>query len=166
MNAPSPQIVQAVNLSKLARDVAMDIFPLDHIKATHQLSDEHWNEIFRDPHFVKMLGEMILDWRSASGTRERVKIKAQTAVEAALETFFVDMNDRDLPLVQRVDALKMVAKLGDLGEKDLVAAGGSGSVSISISLGVPGQGAEPHVVTIEGTKVEEGEPTLVGVGPS
>ena len=151
--APSvqnPQLLAVVNLARLARDLAQDIFEPDQIRQFHNLSQEQFEHILDDPYFQKMLREMILDWQSASGTAERVKVKAATAVEVALDSFFQDITDRAIPLTHRVDALKALMKLGELGEKESAFGGSASSgVSISINLGIPGQGQPPKTVTIE-----------------
>lgn len=151
--AKDPALIPATNLSKLAREIAMDIFEQQDIQAAHKLSDDQWTAILGNPDFQRMLGEMIVDWRSASGTRERIKIKSQTAVEALIDSIYVEITNASIPFTQRVDGLKMLAKLGDLGERDAIVAGGGGAVQININLGVPGVGID-QMVTIENEPLE------------
>lgn len=140
----------SINIAKLARDLASDIFEPAQIAKAHGISTQQLEDILGLPEFQKTLRSMIEDWNSAANTPERIKVKAQTAVEVAIEVFFDDMRDRGIPLVQRVEALKAMMKLGSLAERDLVGGGGAlGGVSISINLGVPGEGREPKIVTIE-----------------
>lgn len=151
--AADPTLVPAVNLSKMAREIAMDIYPREHIQKTHQLSNEQWNAVIMNPDFQRMLSEMIVDWRSASGTRERVRVKAQTAIEAALESIYSEITNASIPFTQRIDGVKMLAKLGDLGEREALVGGAGGSVNISINLGIPGEGIN-QTVTIENEPLE------------
>lgn len=151
--AKDPALTPVTNLSKLAREIAMDVFELGEIQEAHKLTDDQWTTILANPDFQRMLSEMIVDWRSASGTRERIKIKSQTAVEALLDGIYHDITDRSIPFTQRVDGFKMLAKLGDLGERDAIVAGGGGSVQININLGVPGAGID-QMVTIENEPLE------------
>jgi len=161
----NPQLMQVVNLARLARDLAQELFEPDQIRQTHNLSPEQFDKILDDPGFQKMLREMVMDWQSASGTAERVRVKAATAVEVALDSFFQDITDRTIPLAQRTDALKALMKLGELGEKDVSLGPAGSGVSISINLGVPGQGHPPKTITVDATALpEEEEPGLRGPG--
>lgn len=159
----NPQERSIVNLARLARDLAQDILEPDQIRKVHDLSQEQFERVLQEPAFQKMLREMIVDWNSASGTAERVKVKAATAVEVALDSFFQDVCDRSIPLAQRTDALKALMKLGELGEKEALLGTLGGGVSISINLGVPGQGEPPKTVTLEAEAIPaEESPALPG----
>lgn len=162
MMPQNPQTRDVVNLARLARDLAQDIFEPDQIRLAHSLTADQFEKILEDPSFQKMLREMITDWNSASGTAERVRVKAATAVEVALDSFFQDITDRSIPLAQRTDALKALMKLGELGEKEGALGPVGGGVSISINLGTPGQGAPPKTVTIEAEALPEESPVLPG----
>lgn len=165
MNATvqNPLSLGAISLARLARELAQDIFEPDQIRQAHSLTKEQFDKILEDPSFQKMLREMILDWQSASGTAERVKVKAATAVEVALDSFFKDLTDRSIPLNQRTDALKALMKLGELGEKDPITGVPGSGVSISINLGIPGQGQPPKTITLEANSVTpEESPVLPG----
>ncbi len=153
----------AVNLSRLARDLAMDIYEVDQIRQTYALSTEQFSRIVEEPQFAKMLRDMIVDWQSASGTAERVKVKSAVGVEIALDIIMADVVDRTVPLTQRIDALKLLARLGELGEKEAALGGGGGSgVQININLGVPGQGQPPKTIHIDAEPIPEESPVLPG----
>ena len=159
-----PLLPSAVNLARLARDLAQDIFEPDQIRTAHQLTPDQFDKILNDEQFQRMLRDMVMEWNSAASTPERVRMKAASAVEVALESFFTDVVDKTIPLVQRTEALKALMKLGELGEKDLLRAGGGGGggVQININLGVPGQGQPPKTITINAEPVEdEGSPALL-----
>jgi hypothetical protein len=136
----------AVDFAALAREIAMDIFPLEDIIALHKLSDEEWQKIQSNQRFQAMLVSMTREWQSAANTRERVKVKAATGLESVLETYIREIVDTNIPLTQRVEAGKFLAKLGELGPEANLLGGVSGSsVTINISTGF-----KPPVV-IEGT---------------
>ena len=61
-----------------------------------------------------MLASMQAEWHSAANTRERVRIKAQTGLESQLEVFIAEINNPTVPLSQRVDAGRFLARLGEL----------------------------------------------------
>ena len=104
----------AVDFAALAREIAMDIFPLTQILELHRLSDEEWQRISGNQRFQTMLEQMIREWNSAANTRERVRIKAATGLESVLETYIREIVDESIPLTQRVEAGKFLARLGEL----------------------------------------------------
>ncbi len=104
----------AVNLAALAREIAMDIFPTKTIIELHRLSDEEWAKIQANRQFQDMLASMTLEWNSAANTKERVKVKAATGLEMHLESLVMAIADDSVPLIQRVEAGKFLARLGEL----------------------------------------------------
>ena len=87
-----------VNFAYLARQIAMDILPLDDVLETHKLSDEQWVAIQANPAFQATLVDMIADWNTAANTKNRVRIKAATGVEATLEPTIAACMDPTIPL--------------------------------------------------------------------
>ena len=114
MQQSSPSELFAVNLAQLAREIAMDIFPLDQILALHKLTDHQWEKIQDSQHFQRMLTSMITEWESAMNTRERLKAKAQTGLEMNLDSLVLDVSDLSIPLAQRVEAAKFLARIGEV----------------------------------------------------
>ena len=148
----------AVDFATLAREIAQDIFPVDQIVSLHRLEDVEWQRIQQHPRFVAMLAEMQREWNSALNTRERVRIKAQTGLETMLEVFINDINDHSIPLAQRVEAGKFLAKLGELGEH-APGLGAGGQININIITGGDRQPVSisaqvPHKM-IEGVAIPE-----------
>lgn len=135
MATEQPLEIFAVDFATLAREIAMDIFPLEDIIALHKLEDEEWMKIQSNARFQAMLRSMTLEWQSAANTRERVKIKAATGLESVLETYIREISDQSIPLAQRVEAGKFLAKLGELGPDANVLGAGGSSVVININSG-------------------------------
>lgn len=104
----------AVNMAALAREIAMDIFPTKTIIELHRLTDEEWEKIKANRQFQDMLASMSLEWNSAANTKERVKVKAATGLEMHLESLIMAIADEAIPLAQRVEAGKFLARLGEL----------------------------------------------------
>ena len=132
---PSPSEIFAVDLAALAREIACDIFPLEDILAVHRLSDEQWMKIQQMPTFTTMLVDMVREWQSAMNTRDRLKMKAATGLESQLEIYVRDIGDSSIPLIQRVEAGKFLARLGELDGNAQVQGGGGGGVTINIITG-------------------------------
>jgi hypothetical protein len=131
MNA-DPTTVFAVDFATLAREIAQDIFSVEQIVALHRLTDEEWAQIQQHPRFVAMLSSMQREWNCAANTRERVRVKAQTGLESQLEVFINEINNNNIPLSQRVDAGRFLARLGELdGQSQSQSTIGSG-ITINI----------------------------------
>lgn len=128
-------VVFAVDLASLAREIAMDIFPVEDVLAVHKLTDTEWQRICENPQFQQMLASMQREWASAANTRDRVRAKAATGLESMLETYIREIADESIPLTQRVEAGKFLARLGELdGAMDkLGSRGAGGSVTINIT---------------------------------
>jgi len=129
---PNPSELFAVNLAALAREIATDIFPLETILGLHRLDNEQWQKIQDNPHFQQMLTSMIAEWESATNTAQRVKAKAQSGLEMNLEGLVLAMGDDSIPLAQRVEAGKFLARLGELDGQ--IGTGGPG-FSIVLNIG-------------------------------
>lgn len=147
-----PNVVFAVDLAALAREISMDIFEVSQVLEIHKLSDEEWVRIAATPKFQQMLASMQRDWSSASNTRERVRVKAATGLESMLETYIREIADESIPLTQRVEAGKFLARLGELdGQHDKIGAGSGGGVTINITTS-----ADRPTITLTATR----EPAL------
>lgn len=127
--------VFAVDLAMLAREIAMDLFDVKQIIELHRLTDEEWTRIQATPKFQQMLSEMIAEWNSASSTADRVKMKAATGLESVLEVFIRDIADTSIPLTQRAEAGKFLARLGELDGQRGNLAGGGGQLLIQLNIG-------------------------------
>jgi hypothetical protein len=131
----------AVEFAALAREIAMDIFPIDQILELHRLSEEEWARIQDNQKFRQILGDMTREWNATATTGERVRTKAATGLESTLEVYIRAITDDNIPLAQRVEAGKFLARLGELdGSKGTIGIGGSG-VTININTG----GGQPPV---------------------
>lgn len=124
----------AVNISALARQIAQDIVPIGTVLEAHKLDNETWGRIQSDPNFQRMLADMTQNWNSAENTRERIKLKAQSAVEVALESLFADCVNTGQPLNHRTEALRQLARLGELEGAQSQGAVGAG-INIQINIG-------------------------------
>lgn len=149
-----PAEMFAIEFATLAREIAMDIFELPDILRMHRVTDEEWERISTHPKFTQMLGEMIRDWNGASNTKERVRVKAATGLESVLENYIREINDADIPLTQRVEAGKFLARLGELDGQVIGGgqAGGGVTINISTTPSMP-----PLQLTVEQTPVIDGE---------
>jgi hypothetical protein len=135
-----------IDFAVLAREIAMDIYPVEDILELHKLTDEQWIAIQEHPGFQAMLNDLVLQYNTAGSIKERVRLKAAIGLEISIDTYITDISDTAIPLNQRVEAGKFLARLGEL-DPGLTqgGAGGGGGVVINI---VTKAGSAP--VTIEG----------------
>lgn len=143
-NLPTPH-----NLAKLAKEIAMDIKPFDDILRLHELDNVTWNRIAENPQFQAMLRDMIVDWNSAKNGKERIRVKSAIGVELVLDTIITDCMDERLPLNQRVEAIKMLSRLGELEQPQQGQGGGADRVVFQIHIG------STPAVTIDATPVRQ-----------
>lgn len=131
-----------VNLAKLAREIAIDMLPMDEVLRLNQVDDEAWAKIQADPRFDAMLASMITDWNSAGNVRQRVQLKAATGFEAFLEHLIEEGHSPNVPLSQKVELGKLLVKIGELeAVRDGINAGQQMLVQINI-------GEEPKNVSV------------------
>jgi hypothetical protein len=142
-----------VTLVKLAREIAMDIHPIDTILNTHGLDQNQWETISKLPSFQALLASEVEAWQSATNTSERVRLKSLSFVEEALPEFYARVHDNREPLSAKTEVLKAVSRFAGIGTP--LDAGMVGEkVSITINLG------EDQQLKIEKTlpgKVIEGD---------
>lgn len=127
--------VFAVDLATLAREIAMDLFPLAQIIELHRLTNDEWERIQATPKFQQMLSELITEWNATGSTGERVKMKSATGLESILEIYIRDIADPTIPLAQRVEAGKFLARLGELDGQRGNLGGGGGQFNIVLNIG-------------------------------
>jgi hypothetical protein len=124
-----------IDLVRLAREIAMDILPLEDILKQYDISDETWCKLQRNTKFQILLSNEVEAWSSALNTFERVKVKSASLLEEWLPTLNTRMHDAQEALPAVIEAGKMLAKISGLGgEKDIGAAVGERFV-INISMG-------------------------------
>lgn len=146
--------VFAVDLAMLAREIAMDLFDVGQILELHRLTDDEWRRIQETPKFQQMLAEMLAEWNSAASTRDRVRLKAATGLESVLEVYIRNIGDETIPLTQRTEAGKFLARLGELDGQHAGMSGGGGQLLIQLNIGDVVRKAEV-TRTIEATAIPE-----------
>ena len=128
----SQKLSALVDFATLAREIAQDIFPLEQVIRLHNLSDEEWLRISIHPKFTQILNDMQREWNAAENTPQRIKVKAQAGLETQLEVLIADCGDPTIPLSQRTDAYRMLARLGDLDGQGKVNVGEKFSITLNI----------------------------------
>lgn len=132
----------------VARNIAQDIYPLDTILKNLSISIEDFAQWKDNPRFHNYIREEKAAWAAAHNTSARTKLKAGIVLEEFMQKLDSDLHNATIPLAQRIEGAKLLAKITGLGEpKNAVPAGGGG-FQLHINIGSGGNG-----VTINASKV-------------
>ena len=125
-----------VFLVKLAREIAIDHFPLATILERHQISSSEWEALKRNPRFSELLESESRAWQSATNTEERTKLKAAAMIEEWLPEAHTRMHSTTDTLNAKVELAKLIARIAGMGTPDSGAGAGVGErFSVTINLG-------------------------------
>lgn len=152
-DATSATLVLSARAVQIANEIAMDVLPTDDIKKLYGFSDVQWAALMSDPGFDAMLRGAIETWNGAKNVEQRVRFKAAASVEMSLLRFHTDMNNPDITLAARTEALKTIMKLANMGAPEQAQGAGTGGWSLQINIGghsIGVQPAGPNTPTIEG----------------
>jgi hypothetical protein len=143
-------------LPQIANEIAMDILPIEDIKKLYGYTDDAWGVLMRNPTFDAMLQDAIVTWQSAGNVEKRIRFKALASVEMSLLRFHTDMNNPEITLASRTEALKTIIKLAGMDKPEPV----SGSVGSgwSLTINVGGASKEPITITPAGPPTIEVAP--------
>lgn len=143
----------------LARQVAMGIKDIPDILFDNGLTLREFTEIQRLPRWGKLLDAEVKAWEGAANTAERVSVKTASMIEEYLPELYSRLNDRDEPLMAKIKALELAAKMARIGNTDAPAAIAPGDkVQVVINLGADTQLKFDKVLP---HKVIDHEPTPV-----
>ena len=133
---PERQITE-LDISRLAREIARDLRPLELTLEQMHINAEQWDRIQNNPIFHTRMVEEAQLWSQSTkqNVRERVALKASFMVEELLLDAVGIVQDQGIPGAARVQALQFIAKMGHLGEGTLAKDDGSGRVQINIMIG-------------------------------
>jgi hypothetical protein len=130
-------------LVKLAREIAMDIHPLETILKQYSISGEGWERLQKNPRFIALLGSEVEAWNTALNTAERVKLKAASMMEEFLPELNNRLHDGQEALPAKIEGAKLVAKMAGIGEKASFEGGSGEKFTVTINLGA---GAAPITI--------------------
>lgn len=124
-----------LSMIKLAREIAMDIHPLEQILKAHHVDQNQWETISQNKRFQDLLRSEIEAWQSAVNTSERVRLKSLSAVEEALPEFFARMHDSREALQHKNEVLKTLSRFAGIGGNNFESGVTGEKFSVTINLG-------------------------------
>jgi hypothetical protein len=134
---------------KLARELAMDIRPLEDILEVLHISRAEWDSVKETAAFQRYLRSSLEEWHSALNTQERVKLKSLAMVEESLPEFYARMHDAREALPAKTEVLKTISRFAGVGGNTSYEGSGSEKMIVTINLGADQQLRIERDVTIE-----------------
>jgi hypothetical protein len=122
-------------LVKLAREIAMDIQPIETILKQYSLTAETFEILKSSGRFQSLLFSETEAWNGALNTHERVKLKAAAMLEEFLPELNNRLHDQDEALPAKIEGAKLVTKIAGIGERADSAGGGGERFTVTINLG-------------------------------
>lgn len=120
---------------KLAREIALNIQPLETILKMHEINSNQWQTIQNSPRFQALLRSQIEAWESAENTHERVKLKAASMVEEFLPELYGKLHDPHESLNAKLEGAKLARDLAGMGRNSVDTAGVGEKFTVTINLG-------------------------------
>lgn len=123
----------------VARNVAMGIHELGQILAFCNVDPRDFTRWQSNPRFLKYLKAEQEAWENANNVGERTKLKSGIIIEEWLPEAYVELKDRKIPLNQRVELGKLIAKIAGMGEPKGIGVGvndGGGGFTLQINIGL------------------------------
>jgi ribosomal protein L7/L12 len=143
--------------SRLAREVARDLVPIDQICERYKIDDDTYERILRHPLFQQRLQEEVDIWNASTprAITERISAKAATMIEESLIEVYELVHDKNQPMSAKIEALKWASKLAGVGEREAKDMLPGERVRFNIYIGDKKVSLEKEVVptTIEGSAV-------------
>lgn len=152
-------------MRRIARELAMDLYPLDKILSSNDVKHHEFDNWKEHPQFLSYLRQFKEEWNAATNTFERTKLKAGIVMEEFMEEAFHEMHNKKQALQHRTKLGELVAKIAGMADAKVANAniGGSG-FSLSINIGqnekvtISPHPAGPSPKTIDHASFEEYDP--------
>lgn len=139
--------------ASLATELAQQLSPPSEVFARAGLSQDDALKLLNSPEFQAMLKAAKAEWNAVGSTPERIKLKAQMALEELMLPQFRMAMDPKTPATARNDAFKSFERLAEAGKSSDVGGGGGGpKFVLNINLG---EAMQLTGTTIEGTAEEK-----------
>lgn len=119
----------------LAREIAMDILPLERVLRENNVTPQEWERLRVDPAFNRLLESCVREWNAAGSTHERIRVKAAASLELSLASIHREMNATGSPLGQKVEAAKLMSRLAGLDEGGREGGGGGSGFTLRLFIG-------------------------------
>jgi hypothetical protein len=132
-----------VLVSRIAREIARDLSPVDMIRDKFHLTEDEYNRVLTSPIFKQRLEEELAVWNAsdALSIADRIKLKAGTMIEESLLEVYELIHDKSQPMVAKIRALEWASRMAGVGETERLGAlppgatGGGSGINFNIFIG-------------------------------
>lgn len=127
--------VTELKLLQIAREIAMDIRPIEEILKLHDINMDQWELLQESPRFRAYMESEAAAWHGSLNTHERVKLKAAAMLEEWLPELNMRMHDRAESLNAKIEAGKLARDLAGFAKNGVGVEGSGEKFSVTINLG-------------------------------
>lgn len=120
---------------KLAREIAMDIQPIEAILKHYEIDQKRWDELLRNSRFKALLASESEAWNAALNTHERVKLKAAAMLEEWLPELNNRLHDRQENLPAKIEGGKILKSIAGFDGRQADVGLGGEKFTVTINLG-------------------------------
>lgn len=143
---PVPLQMSDSDLSRIANEIARDIYPLDDVLRQFKIDAYFFREnILPHPRFRALYSEAYTAWHSANNSNERSVLKAGVLFEQWLEEANRLFHEQSQPLSSKVDMMKIVARVAGL-DKDKVQQGVAPGDRVVVNINLSAAGRQEPIV--------------------
>lgn len=129
------ETLEDIGLVKLAREIAINHFPVETILERYQITPENWETVKASPRFQQLLEHEIQEWNGALNTHQRTSLKAAAMIEEYLPEGNSRLHDSRENLPAKVELLKLLAKIARMDSSGDGGGGSGEKFSVTINLG-------------------------------
>lgn len=106
--------------SRLAREIARDLIPLDQICERYKVDEETYRRILHHPLFQQRYQEELDIWNASTprAITERISAKSATMIEESLIEVYELIHDRSIPMLPKIKALEWASRLAGVGQQE------------------------------------------------
>lgn len=144
----------------LASEIASGIYDIGTICKNFGLTYEEMRHLLENEHFKQMIRGASQQWNASDNAAERIRAKAEIAIEDSIIMLHTLAHNPELPTGARLEATKQLSNLAGTNNRSKeTGAGGGQGFSITINLGDPekdvtiaGDQSKPVVIDQEANK--------------
>lgn len=124
-----------INVIKLAREVAIDHYPIADVLTRYNISTDEWDALQAWPRFKELVEVERQNWNSALNTGTRIKLKSATVIEEWMEEGYRILHDAKESFSSKVELLKLLGKFSGIDTPEQRQGEVAGRVTINIKIG-------------------------------
>jgi len=127
-------------MAKLANEMVMNIRSYKAIFADFGITEEDYYEICKNDYYKRIKEHLTLEWNSTTSTADRIRLQGQAGTEVLMPVAIKRALQADAPLISVIETMKMVAKIGGIGEVKVNPQSAAERFVITINLGADTEG--------------------------